>query len=361
MKKILVVGGYGTVGLQIADMLHKRYPQYEMYLGGRNPEKAKKQVGINQNYHVVKVDNDTEDPLAESGDDWLVIINAVNDLGNHLLKVAVRKGIPFVDITRWTEKFHEAQKLLEDKELAAPVVLASGWMAGIASLLASLYVSDLQDVQKININALYSVKDKAGPNSVEYMDRMSIPFTVTEAGKSVTVEPMTDPEKVIFPNGYETNCFRLDTPDHFTLVETVKAKSAHFRIAFDDKPSTYFLYFLVNSGIWKLIHGERYKGLRRKLLYRPGKGHAHHLVLTIQGNNRLHKPTRRTISVTDPQGQTHLTAAGATLQAIGLIEKERKGGIYYPEDARIYLDEAFIREFLFAHDIIVKETAILQE
>lgn len=358
MKKILVVGGYGTVGLQIAEILHKTYPHYEIALGGRNPKKAKEQIEINPNFHLVKVDNEIDDPLSQSGDDWLLIINAVNDLGDHLLKASVEKGIPFVDITRWTERVHEARKLLEDKELAAPVVLASGWMAGIPALLASLYVSDLPDVQKITINTLYSIKDKSGPNSIEYMDRLTIPFHVAEEGKIVTVKPMTDPEKVIFPNGYETNCFRLDTPDHFTLVETVKARSAHFRIAFDHKPSAYFLYFLVNTGLWKLIHGERYKDLRRKLLYRPGNGHEHHIVLTVQGNNRLNKTTTRTITVTDPKGQTHLTAVGATLQAIALIEKERKGRIYYPEDARIYLDEAFIHQFLSIHGVIVKDAAI---
>ena len=118
-----------------------------------------------------------------------------------------------------------------------------------------MYSKDLQEVT-VDINALYSLQDKAGPNSTAYMDRLTIPFEVKAPEGMRQAYPMTDPIKVRFPNGYITKCYRLDTPDHVTLPESIHAVSANFRIAFDSKISTYGLVSLVNTGIWKLISGE---------------------------------------------------------------------------------------------------------
>ncbi len=50
-------------------------------------------------------------------------------------------------------------------------------MGGTAALFAKMYSKELQEVT-VDINALYSLQDKAGPNSTAYMDRLTIPFEV---------------------------------------------------------------------------------------------------------------------------------------------------------------------------------------
>ncbi|MED3013743.1 Saccharopine dehydrogenase, partial [Bacillus thuringiensis] len=39
-KTVLIVGGYGVVGSQIAQILHDRHPDLEIRLGGRTLGKA---------------------------------------------------------------------------------------------------------------------------------------------------------------------------------------------------------------------------------------------------------------------------------------------------------------------------------
>ncbi|PEE20050.1 saccharopine dehydrogenase, partial [Bacillus toyonensis] len=126
---------------------------------------------------IVKVDNTTDDPLRSLNDNLTLVVNAVNDSQDRLLLSAVKRRIPLVDITRWTERFQSSIARLKNVEVQSPVVLASGWMGGTAALFSKIYSKDLQEVT-VDINALYSLQDKAGPNSTAYMDRLTIPFEV---------------------------------------------------------------------------------------------------------------------------------------------------------------------------------------
>ncbi|MFB9752800.1 saccharopine dehydrogenase [Paenibacillus hodogayensis] len=346
-KLVLIVGGYGEVGRQIAQILHDRHPDLDIALGGRSPGKAAP-FGSGRVQTVV-VDNNAEDPLLYAGDNVSLIINAVNDLQDRLLLSAVRRRIPLIDITRWTEIFQQAITKLKNTELHAPVVLSSGWMAGTASLFAMLNSTSLQNVS-VHIHALYSVRDKAGPDSVAYMDRMNVPFYITEPKGSRLVFPMTDPVKVQFPNGYETKCYRLGTPDHVTLLKPGHIDSASFRISFDNKASTYALVGLVKSGIWKRISGDRFRSLRRSLLYNPGTGSTHHILIHLNGRDHNGRSVERRIAISDPLGQTHLTALGAAVQAEKLLrtseDKPLAPGIYYPEDLPdVRMDKSAIIHF----------------
>ncbi|MFF2888509.1 saccharopine dehydrogenase [Paenibacillus sp. NPDC057967] len=354
-KKVLIVGGYGEVGKQIAQILHDRHPDLDIALGGRSPGKAA--PFDSKRVQTVVVDNNAEDPLLYAGDNISLIVNAVNDLQDRLLLSAVRRKIPLIDLTRWTEIFQQSIAKLNNRELHAPVVLSSGWMAGTASLFAMLNSASLQNVS-VDIHALYSLRDKAGPDSMAYMDRMSIPFYITEPTGSRLVFPMTDPVKVQFPNGYATKCYRLDTPDHVTLLKPDHIDSANFRISFDSKASTYGLVGLVKSGIWKLISGERFLSFRRSLIYNPGTGSAHHLLIHLKGRDHNGHWVERRIGISDPLGQTHLTALGAAVQAEKLLLRLEKNplapGIYYPEDLPdVNMDSSAINHFFKQYGVLI--------
>jgi hypothetical protein len=332
-KKVLIVGGYGVVGSQIARILHDKYVDVELRLGGRT--KKEELPFESDRVQSVVVDNTFNNPLQYVEESLTLVINAVNDPTDNLLRATQEQKIPLIDITRWTEHMAQSMTNLANNELHAPIIFTSGWMGGTAALLSKLFSENLQDVI-VNIHALYSLQDKAGPNSTAYMDRLTIPFYVTNRMGKKKVYPMTEPHNVQFPNGYMAKCYRLDTPDHVTLLQSDHVVEANFRIAFDDAFMTRGLVVLVRSGIWKMISGEKFTSLRQKLLYNPGKGSAHHLVITLQGREESGELVKRTIHVTDPLGQTHLTALGAVVQVSYLLEKEMlRAGVYFPEDIKL--------------------------
>jgi hypothetical protein len=332
-KTVLIVGGYGVVGSQIARILHDKYLDVELRLGGRT---EKKELPFESDrLQGLVVDNTFDNPLQYAEEPLTLVINAVNDPTDNLLRAAQEKKLPLIDITRWTEHMEQSITNLANNELHAPIIFASGWMGGTAALISKLFSENLQDVI-VNINALYSLQDKAGPNSTAYMDRLTTPFYATSQTGKKKVYPMTEPRNVQFPNSYMAKCYRLDTPDHVTLLQLDKVVEANFRIAFDGALMTRGLVALVRSGIWKLISGEKFTSLRQKLLYNPGKGSAHHLVITLQGRGTSGELVKQTIHITDPLGQTHLTALGAVVQASYLLEKEMlRAGVYFPEDVQL--------------------------
>ncbi|MBI5087482.1 MAG: DUF1800 family protein [Actinobacteria bacterium] len=86
-----------------------------------------------------------------------------------LLLAAVTRGIALVDIARWTARLHAALLRLSTESLSAPVVLASGWMGGVAPLLAMAAARQVWPPTSIEIDILYGAADLAGPDSVDYV------------------------------------------------------------------------------------------------------------------------------------------------------------------------------------------------
>ena len=125
---------------------------------------------------------------------------------------------------------------------------------------------------------------------------------------------MTEPKSVDFKSGFSTNTYRFDTPDQLTLPMFSTANSISARIAYDDKHTVGFLSLMVRSGFWRLINRPMFKNVRHSLLYNPGEGGPHEVLVTVIG--KVVDGANKTIraSLLDDEGQTHLTALGGVIQ-----------------------------------------------
>ena len=332
---VLIVGGYGVVGQQIAECIRERHPDLPLIIAGRSPSKGEAIAAGLGNTETAAMDVTKPRPLGDTVP--CAIICAVNDPADHLLSDAIRNGVPLLDITRWTELVRATSTALDGEDLQSSILLSSGWMAGIASLVAVAATRRLEHVESIDVSVLYSLKDKAGPNSAEYMDRLATPFDVMKDGEQVTVLPYSDPRSVTFPDGRQAKAYRFDTPDQLTLPPSTGAATVSARIAFDSAATTWMLVALIRSGVWKLIAGERFTGLRRTLLYNPGPGASHQIVIDVAGTDQTGAPRSIRSSVSDPLGQTHLTAVGALVQLERLLGLDGAApparGLVFPDTA----------------------------
>ena len=349
---VLIVGGYGVVGNQVAKLIRQRHPDLPLIIAGRNIAKAEALAHevINATAKVVNVE--TPNPL--NGMLPRVVLAITNDPKDYLLKDAIKANIPFIDITRWTDRMRSAISVATTNPLHSPVMLSSSWMAGIAAIVAVGVSKRLRQIDRIDISVLYSLKDKAGPNSAEYMDRLATPFEVMLNGSLKKVYPCTDPRKIFFPGGYTAKAYRFDTPDQVTLPTITGAKTVAARIAYDNTMATNFLIFLTRSGIWKLISGKLFTSFRRSLLYNPGSGAKHEIVIEISGVDENGCRKNLCASIVDPEGQTHLTAVSTLIQVerlLGLDGAEPpKPGIMYPES---FPQMQFVFKTLKEHNIAV--------
>ena len=315
---VLVMGGYGVVGRQIATLLAQRHPSIRLTLGGRSESAARAAAGAIPEAEGLGLDVTSMDPLSSLAWRPDLIVAAVNDDHDQLLAASAKRDIPLVDITRWTARMQEgAARLLAlpaHSPLTAPIVFASSWMAGIAATLAREAASTLATVERIDIDILYALKDRSGPNSVAYMDRLGQSFPVMEKGRPTWARPMSDPRTVAFRGGPTARAARFDAPDQFTLPTLTGARTVATRIAFDDPLSSKALQWAVRSGLWGWLSGPRFSALRRAMLHNPGEGAPHRFEISVLGTDALGAELVKRVSVVAPQGQTYLTALGAVIQ-----------------------------------------------
>ncbi|PHM62426.1 saccharopine dehydrogenase [Xenorhabdus ishibashii] len=335
---ILLVGGYGVVGRQVAQILNKYHPDLALIIAGRDIDKAKKLSNTltNSTYLLFDIEN----PSVSNKLKIDIILTLVNDTEDKLLHFAHQNNIAYVDITRWTEPLQIALSKAAVMQSQKPnhMIFASSWMAGIVAAFINDISQSFTSIESIDISVLYSLHDKAGPNSIYYLDRLTTPFIVKNKGKYQKIFPFSDERMILFGDGNYHKVFRVDMPEQFILPLITNAQTVATRIGFDNPKSNQLLSFLVKKGIWKLLSTRIATGLRRKILYNPGQGYKHQIRTDIQGIDR--KGYRKCVcfQLMDPEGQTHLTATGAAALVIQLTEQIKNNAPAIFSTGEIFLD-----------------------
>ena len=334
-KAVLIAGGYGVVGEQVAALLRKRNADLPIIIGGRDKAKADATAKKIGNSTGIRLDVLRPGAITALTGELAAVVPVVNDRNDYLLVEAIRAGIPYIDITRWTSWQRDSIIRASYETMTAPVIFSSAWMAGVVAMVAKKLSEKFEQVDTVDIDILFALTDKAGPNSLEYADQLSKSFDIIQDGNVETVMPMTDPKMATFAGGETFKTYRFDTPDQMTLPVTLGANTVNGRIGYDDKFTVSFLAGMIKFGIWKILERPMFEKIRHSMLYNPGEGGAHKV--TVQMTGRLANGTSKTIEATinDKEGQTHLTAVGTIVQierALGLNGAvAAPAGITYPE------------------------------
>ncbi|WP_425860995.1 saccharopine dehydrogenase [Arthrobacter sp. TWP1-1] len=335
---ILIVGGYGTVGSELARLCA---PSWPLLLTGRNPAKGET-LAAELGATVRRWDLSDQEPFSASP---RAVISTVNDPEDRVLRAAVRGGIPYVDVTRWTSRMMRAATVATVLQPTAPVLLSSGWMGGIVNLVAASLSHELGGAQNVEVAIRYDVNDRAGKDSVDFIDRLGHDYEVRRDGKPEMVSPLSDAQWVDI-GGHRTKVALLDTPEQLTLPLTLGVKSATTRIGFSSNTSTTTLLAAKALGFFRWGRGERWTGLRRSLLYSPGQGGSAVIRIDARGHEES-----RSLTITDPAGQAHLTALGGYLGLQQVLAADATAGVMFPESRH---DIAGALAELQSHDVSIQ-------
>jgi hypothetical protein len=315
---VLVVGGYGTVGTALSRLAAPLWP---LVLTGRNPARGAT-LAAEHGLTVRKWDLDDPAPFAAQA---RAVVSAVNDPDDRVLRAAVSAGIPYVDLTRWTSRLTRAVTQATLLTPTAPVLLTSGWMGGVTSIVVASLAEEVGSAHQVDVAIRYDTNDLAGADSVDFIDRLGQDFEVRKDGKPVVVSPLTDTRWVDIA-GHRTKVARLDTPEQFTFPMTLGTETAATRIGFSSNASTTALLAAKAVGLFRWGRGERWTSTRRSLLYSPGKGGTAHIRIDVQGRKGT-----RTAVISDPAGQAHLTALGGLLGLHNVLHRDSRPGVSFPE------------------------------
>ncbi|TJZ56879.1 saccharopine dehydrogenase [Streptomyces piniterrae] len=322
---VLLVGGYGTVGSELARLAA---PSWPLLLTGRRPEGGSSRgeaLGAELGAEVRRWDLTDPAPFAAA---VRAVVGVVNDPGDRVLRAAVDGGVPYVDITRWTARLQRAVAVVSVLKPVAPVLFSSGWMGGTTNLMAAALAAELGGAERVEVAIRWDLKDRAGADSVEFMDRLGLDYEVLENGQSRRIMPLSGAGRVMIGD-LRTKVARIDTPEQFTLPISLGVRSAITRIGFGSALSTSALLAVKRTGFFRWGRGDCWAPVRRSLLYSPGEGGVARVRMDVEG-----PAGRRAAILTDPLGQAHLTAVGALMglrRVLGADGAPPAPGVAFPE------------------------------
>lgn len=327
----MLVGGSGVLGRNLAPLLARERLAGEIVVAGRDPARAQpvldavRSAGQSARFECVVLGEQAPGmPVPAS-----LVIGLVNDPADTLLMAAMAAGVPFVDVTRWTSRVAVSATRVATARPSSPVVLSSGWMGGLLARVAAHLVPLAGPGAVVDGAIRYALADASGEDSVDYMDRLWLPFEVPEAKGSVLIEPFRDRRRVLV-HGHQTTVARFDTPEQWTLPITLGVSRAAVRLGFDSNTAGSLLFALVRAGFFRLVRSDRFRSLRRSLLRSAGAenrpGAAAAFRVDARGDSGA-----RAMTVHSDSGQAALTAVGALLSARWALTMPAVGGVFFPE------------------------------
>ncbi|MEO3976598.1 saccharopine dehydrogenase [Streptomyces sp. CAU 1734] len=338
---VLLVGGYGTVGAELARMIAPARP---LLLAGRTVERGEA-LARETGARVVRWDLAAAEPFTARVS---AVIAVVNDPDDRVLRAAIRGGVPYADLARWTARVQRAATVAALLRPASPVLFSSAWMGGMASLVTAALADRLGGADTVETAIRWDLGDRAGADSIEFMDRLGLDFEIVQDGRRRTVMPLSDSRRVRV-GAAETRVARIDTPEQFTLPLTLGTTTAVTRIGFSSPSSTSALLAAGRAGFFRWGRGERFTSARRALLYAPGDGGTAQLRTDVTHGGRT-----LTATVTDPAGQAHLTALGglfALHRILGADGAPAPAGVTFPEQTPL---PAGVLEHSAAQDVTIE-------
>jgi saccharopine dehydrogenase-like NADP-dependent oxidoreductase len=328
---LLIVGGYGLVGRRLSRLLRRRHPDLAIVLAGRNPDRAR-DFAASIGASAVAVDVASEAPLAALPERPAAVLAVVSDPHDHLVRDAMRRGLPYADIHRaGAASILDVAAAAARERPAAPVLLSGSWLAGLSALMAAAAVDELGGAETIDITVLASSDDRVGPDSWGFSDRLAWPYYAMRDGTRRPTHPLTDVRQVRCADRRRRPAALVGTLEQTTLPITLGTPTVETRMALQSAAALYGLVGLKRTGALRVLARPALARIRAALLQRPGAGDFAGLTVTASGAGRS-----VTIDLLDPLGQAHLSAVGAACAAerlLGLTGSALPAGISFAEQS----------------------------
>jgi hypothetical protein len=305
---VLVIGGSGVVGAQAAAMIRRLHPNLPVTIAGRDLAKAQA-VADKLGVEALAADLSKPDLGLPKDARFSVVIVFVKDDWGNALRFAQRHGIPHLSVSSGAFEIGiEAARFIHAPQ-AAPVVLASQWLAGAALFPTLEYAKAFRSIERIHVGVLLDEQDMGGQAALADYERITQSGSATltlKDGRFAWIAGEEAKARYRSVDGADLPAAAYGPLDILSLATGTDARDIRFDLAFDVSASR-----------------------------RRGEPFSTESVIAIEGVLHSGERAQRSYEVVHPQGQAPLTALGvalATERALGLAGGEAlKPGLYFPD------------------------------
>tara|TARA_R110002124_G_scaffold63350_48_gene173622 strand:+ start:23147 stop:24160 length:1014 start_codon:yes stop_codon:yes gene_type:complete len=238
MPTILIVGGYGAVGRQIAAMLAAS-SENQLIVAGRSLAKAQAS-GFAGRF----IDLGAPGTWAAALEGVDLVVAAIDQTDTAFVAEVTRRGIAYIDVTAGDAFFQRVEALGAD----SPIVLSLGLAPGLTNLLAASAADELDEVESIEIGILMGAGDEHGAAAIAWSTH-----------NMFDPEAPRDERRIEFgPDFGLRTAYFMDFADQHVLARTMPGVRTVTRVTYDSALLTSVLFwvgrrFAGNRTVEKLV------------------------------------------------------------------------------------------------------------
>ncbi|UZW60892.1 NAD(P)-dependent oxidoreductase [Lysobacter enzymogenes] len=308
LAPVLIVGGSGVVGAQGAQALRRLYPQLPLAIAGRDRARAEAVAAQVGGASALAVDLQREDLGLPADARFSAVVVFVKDDTLNTLKYALHRRLPYVSTSSGSFEIAPEVSLHLRHPGRSPMLLASHWLAGAATLPALHFAAALRRVERIGLFALLDEHDMGGPAAAADYERLTSAAAaqILERGRWRWVRGEQAAGAGVSVDGTPMPAQAYSPMDVVSLAAATGAHSIRLDLALGETASR-----------------------------RRGEAFSTEIAIELEGEDADGRRVRTRHELVHPQGQAPLTALGIALgveRLLGLDGAEAPApGLYTPD------------------------------
>lgn len=255
--KILIVGGYGSVGTVIVKILANVFPE-KMIIAGRNKGKAQQLINdLHIQASAIKIDLATNDfneiPFAEIHLTICCIEFLQND---NFILLCVKHQINYTELATSYAAFQRINRYSQMVNKSGICVIPGvGLMPGLSGVFAQNATLRLNKIRKVESFVLLGFGENHGLDAIRWMmDYADKAFLIKIEKGEMQVDSFTDPLKErLLSESFFRNFYRFDFGDQHIIANTMEVVTAQTRLAFDSKFITWLVAVVKKLGLFSWL------------------------------------------------------------------------------------------------------------